>query len=619
MRRQTVASFALLLILASWITGTTLAQSPTPQQPQPLPTAAELVYTVRPGETLFRIAVRFGTTVRTLAEANGIANPSLIFAGQQIRIPGVAAVTPTSVPPTSVPQPTTNYTVQRGDTLIRIALRLHTTVSALTRLNNLSSPNLIYVGQVLKVPDTTAPTPVPQPITATEVQPSAVTPTQSQAMQPASTPLPAEPTALPTIEVPSTLEPTPIPPTDVPPTLEPTAVPVVPQPDGGAVGYGFDYGIEVFMVDQDVNAITQTIQSLRAGWVKQVIYWRDFEPVEGQIDFATLDSIVDTVHNAGLNQMLTITAAPAWARTSPNENGPSDDFNKYALFVSALASRYAGKVQAYQIWNEPNLRREWNSTTQNIGAASYIQLLAAAYSAIKAADPNAYVISAGLSPTGFNDGVNAVNDRQFLSDLYAVGLANVSDAIGAHPLGWANPPDSLCCEAPVGVTTHYQDPSFFFRNTLSDYRDIMVGAADGSTPIWVTKFGWGTSEDTAAPNENQVFISYTTLGEQAIYVPRAFELGAELGYVGPMFLSNLNACQAQPDNVEPCYYSLIGPAGAPRPAFDAVKNLITPSLPLEPTIAPPDPSLPAPTPELVLTQETLPLEPVATQEATPTG
>ncbi len=598
MRRQTVASLMFLLICAIGMTGIVSAQTDSTPQPLVTPATTELQYTVRPGESLFRIAVRFGTTVRALAEANGITNPSLIYAGQKLRIPGVPAVSPTAVPPTSIPPATASYTVQRGDTLIRIALRYHTTVSALTRLNNLGSPNLIYVGQVLKVPDSAAAAPVPQATTVTEVQPPAATPTPAQVMQP------AQPTDVPTVEIPPTTEPT----VEIPPNLEPTAVPPVPQPDGGAVGYGFDYGIEAFMVDQDVSAITQTIQSLGTSWVKQVIYWRDFEPVEGQIDFATLDNIVDTVHNAGLNLMLTITAAPEWARTSVNENGPSDDFNKYATFVSALASRYASKVQAYQIWNEPNLRREWNSTSQAIGAASYIQLLSTAYTAIKTADPNAIVVSAGLSPTGFNDGVNAVNDRQFLTDLYAVGLASVSDAIGAHPLGWANPPDSLCCEAPVGVATHYQDTSFFFRNTLSDYRNIMIAAGDGSTPIWVTKFGWGTSEDTAAPPETQVFITYTSLGEQAIYVPRAFELGAEMGYIGPMFLSNLNACQTQPQNAEPCYYSLIGPNGA-RPVFDAVKNLITPPLPMDATVAA---SEPPPTQEMIPTQEILPQEPTAT-------
>lgn len=508
------------------------------------PTAG-LQYVVRSGDTLFRIAVRFGTTVRALAEANNIANPSLIYAGRTLLIPGVTPTpTPTEAPtsaPTStpVPEPTTTYIVRRGDTLYRIAINNRTTISRLVALNNLRNPNMIYVGQRLLVP---------------------VVPGGSAAAPAA----PQQPTS-------------------------------VSGQGGGTVGYGFEYGIEAYMFGQDVNAVISEVLELGAEWVKVTVNWRDFEPQKGAIEFAPLDEVVNALNGAGLNILLTITTSPAWARGNVDESGPPDDLSDYAAFVGAVAARYAGRVQAYQVWNEPNLRREWNSSVHAINGASYVQLLSMSYSAIKAADPNAVVISAGLSPTGFNDAVNAISDRQFLRDMYASGLAAVSDAIGAHPLGWANPPDALCCAAPVGVETHYQDTSFFFRNTLQDYRQIMSAAGDGSTPIWVTKFGWGTSEDTAAPPESLIYLTYTTLGEQAIYDPRGFELGAELGFVGPMFLHNLNGCQASTGSAESCYYSLIGPDGSPRPAFQAVADLIAPSASAGETPAPPTAeSLPAP-------------------------
>jgi len=183
------------------------------------------------------------------------------------------------------------------------------------------------------------------------------------------------------------------------------------------------------------------------------------------------------------------------------------------------------------------------------------------------------VISAGLAPTGFNDGVNAINDRLFLNGLYAAGIAEISDAIGAHPGGWANPPDAVCCNPSVGVSTHFEDRSFYFLDTLTDYRQIMEQNNDGNTPIWVTKFGWGTSEDTVTPSSTNIFLTYTSLGEQAIYVPRGFELGSELGFVGPMFLYNLNGCETDETSSESCYYSLIGPSGMPRPVYAAVQNL----------------------------------------------
>lgn len=552
------------------VAAATVASTAAPTQA----VSAQQTYTVRPGETLFRIAIRFNTTVSALAAANGITNPSLIYAGQTLKIPGTQSGTPTPVPtalptsaPTATPVPgsTSSYTVVRGDTLFRIAVRFNTTISQLVSLNNLANANIIYIGQTLKIPvaGSTPATTVPPAATAGVATVQPVAPEVTQAVS-------------------------------------------GDQGGGEVQGYGFSYGVEAFLVDQNVIEITGQITSLGVTWVKQVINWRDFEPVQGQIDFDTLDTIVNSMHDAGLNILLTVTAAPAWARSTADENGPPDNFGDYVTFVTALAQRYTSKVQAYEVWNEPNLRREWNSKVHVIGPTSYSELLKAAYPAIKAADPSALVLSAGLAPTGFNDGVNAINDRQFLKDLYTVGLADVSDAIGAHPLGWANPPDSVCCEAPVGVETHFEDPSFFFRNTLNDYRQIMVTSQDGNTPVWVTKFGWGTSEDTDAPSENNVFLTYTTLGEQAIYDPRGFELGAEFGFIGPMFLDNLNGCQA--GSAENCYYALFGPDGASRPVYAAVQVLINPAL--APQDTEPTAELPAIEPATV--------EPTAEAPAAPT-
>jgi len=499
---------------------------------------------VRQGETLFKIATRFNLTTKQLADANGITNPALIYPGQILKIPGAAAANPTAVAPVPIAQPTAvppatgTYTVQVGDTLYKIAVRFKTTTTKLISLNGLTNPNIVYVGQVLKIPADTTGAPAP--------------------------------TAVPTAQ---------------------SGQPVAPTAASAQVGYGFDYGIEAFTTGQDLSTITTQINQLGMHWVKQTIYWRDIEPVRGQIDFATLDEMVNRFTSANLKILFTVTTAPAWSRTYILENGPSDNLSDYGTFVAALAQRYTGRVQAYEIWNEPNLRSQWSCTEStdkpSFCTSKYNDLLAIAYKAIKGVDASAVVISAGLAPTGYNDGINAIDDRVFLKDLYTAGLANMSDAIGAHPLGWANPPDSACCAASDGVTTHFDNPSFYFRNTLDDYRKIIVDNKDSSTPIWITKFGWGTSEDTSAPDKNNIFVSYTSLDEQATYISRAFELATELGFIGPMFLSNLNGCQAGGD-VESCYYSLIGPNGTPRPAYEKLGTLLAPAGDAPPTAQPTD-------------------------------
>lgn len=106
-------------------------------------------YVVQSGDTLAKIAGRYGTTVSALVATNNIANPNVIYAGQVLVLPNCT----TTPPPTPTPPPsTTTYVVQPGDTLGEIAQMYGTTVSELAALNNISNPNLIYAGQVLKVP-----------------------------------------------------------------------------------------------------------------------------------------------------------------------------------------------------------------------------------------------------------------------------------------------------------------------------------------------------------------------------------------------------------------------------------------------------------------------------------
>src|SRR5258708_19262816 len=113
------------------------------------------------------------------------------------------------------------------------------------------------------------------------------------------------------------------------------------------------------------------------------------------------------------------------------ENGPPKDFGDFANFMKALADHYKGTVLAYEIWNEPNLRREWNGLP--LSAASYVDLLRQAYGAVKQVDPGIIVVSAGLAPTGLHDGVNALSDTQFLPQATAPALPSISHPLAAQP------------------------------------------------------------------------------------------------------------------------------------------------------------------------------------------
>ncbi len=112
----------------------------------PGPTSDEVVsYTVQPGDSLWSIAQRFNTTVDELKRLNNLTSDNLSI-GQVLRIPGGSG-------PTEPEEPTNTYTVRSGDSLWSIARRFNTTVDELKRINGLTSNNL-RIGQVLKLPST---------------------------------------------------------------------------------------------------------------------------------------------------------------------------------------------------------------------------------------------------------------------------------------------------------------------------------------------------------------------------------------------------------------------------------------------------------------------------------
>lgn len=119
----------------------------TPAEPVPEhETPVEAVYTVVKGDTLSGIATKYGTTYQKLAAYNGIANPNLIYVGQQIKIPGTAGASVPNTPAEMV------YTVVKGDTLSGIAAKYGTTWQKLADYNDIANPNLIYAGQKIRIP-----------------------------------------------------------------------------------------------------------------------------------------------------------------------------------------------------------------------------------------------------------------------------------------------------------------------------------------------------------------------------------------------------------------------------------------------------------------------------------
>ncbi|WP_084170997.1 LysM peptidoglycan-binding domain-containing protein [Desulfofalx alkaliphila] len=107
-------------------------------------------YTIRAGDTYFSLARRFNTTVDAIIRANPNVDPDRLQVGQVICIPGAPA-------PDRCPPNTFEYTIRAGDTYFNLARRFNVSVDAIIRANPNVDPDRLQIGQVICIPETTAP------------------------------------------------------------------------------------------------------------------------------------------------------------------------------------------------------------------------------------------------------------------------------------------------------------------------------------------------------------------------------------------------------------------------------------------------------------------------------
>lgn len=107
---------------------------------------------IKKGDTLSQIAINYNTTIEKLVEINNIKNPNLIYAGNKLLVPEKNGYSNDQENSENKVQDYQIYTVKKGNTLSEIAVNYNTTVEKIVSLNNINNPNLIYIGQKIKIP-----------------------------------------------------------------------------------------------------------------------------------------------------------------------------------------------------------------------------------------------------------------------------------------------------------------------------------------------------------------------------------------------------------------------------------------------------------------------------------
>jgi hypothetical protein len=407
----------------------------------------------------------------------------------------------------------------------------------------------------------------------------------AQVVTPSSTPVPpaatdtaVAPTAAPVLPtatlMPPTATPVPATATPVPPTATPGATPMPPVPSPKPLRMNSpEYGMQAFLWWRPEVASRDMGMILDAGfrWVKQNIGWRDVEgAAKGEFDWSRVDWIVAECNKLSLDLLVRIDHQPQWAGGSFPTNGPPDNYAHLGDFLYAMASRYKGRIRAYEVWNEPNLAREWGGRPPN--AAQYVALLREAYRRIKQADPNAMVISAGLTPTGTQP-PQAVPDDVYLEQMYQAMGGNSDghfDVLGVHAAGYKAPPELSPDEA--ASDPNYGGQRFFCFRRVEDLRRIMERYGDGDKQVAVLEFGW--TSDRIHPSYAWHAVDEAT---KADYFVRAYQWAKNnwSPWIGLMSLIYI----ADPDwtEADEQYWWAISEPGypdfSPRPAYLKLKAM----------------------------------------------
>jgi len=396
-------------------------------------------------------------------------------------------------------------------------------------------------------------------------KPPLPTPTSALAGGPSPTLTQALPKATPTIPFTATATVTEIVAT---PTLPATSTPV---PERATLPMASpEYGMQAFLWWRPETAHRDLGMIRDAGftWVKQNFAWRDIEGAgKGQFDWSIPDRILDQVEEFDLHIVVRLDHQPQWAGGGFPLNGPPDNRQDFADFCTALATRYKGRIDAYEIWNEPNLAREWGGRTPN--PDEYVALLKVAYEAIKQADPGAIVITAGLTPTGTQP-PTAMPDDVYLRHMYRAGMKGYYDMVGMHAAGYKAPPEISPAEAAANKEAYGGERFFCFRR-VEDLRQIMVEYGDSQTQVAILEFGWTSDPRPDSPYHWHAVDEFT----KADYLVRAYKWAKEhwSPWIGLMSLIYMGNPDWTPDNEE-WWWCINNPdVGSPRAAYMELKAM----------------------------------------------
>jgi hypothetical protein len=298
------------------------------------------------------------------------------------------------------------------------------------------------------------------------------------------------------------------------------------------------------------------LASLGVGWVRGFVPWAQFEQAQGQLNESRVDALEASLATLpkGTKVILDVVGTPQWETGSSNSALPPRNPEDYARFAGAMAKRFAGRVAAWEIWNEEDASLWWASGPE---PAAYAALLKATYPAIKTVDANAKVVLGGL--TG--------NDYEYLEQLYNDGAKGSFDAVAVHT-------DTICdVESPYEILRNGGNDQRINRWAFLGYRTVheVMQAHGDNSPIWMTELGWSTSSQVC---NSGAFAGQKPGGvspeQQATFLAQAYHCLAQDPYVQVGIWFGLE--ETEPFGSPRGSYGLLDSNLVPKPAYAALAN-----------------------------------------------
>jgi hypothetical protein len=304
-----------------------------------------------------------------------------------------------------------------------------------------------------------------------------------------------------------------------------------------------------FASPTEVDAALDQMQAMGVNTVRIGIPWAGINPIPGYYNWSQSDYMINAADARGMGVLAVITTTPGWANdpSAPGVYGHPASPTDFGTFAGLAAQRYAGKVGAYEIWNEPNAATYYGPQPDPAG---YTELLKAAYPAIKAADPDATVVGGVVGSTVTYENLT-LNPVTFVDEMYQNGAQGYFDALSFHPYQY---------------TTPFSQGAYNPNNPivqLADIHDLMVANGDAGKTIWASEYG----EPSSVAGEAQ----------QAAYTQDMLTTWRTIGYTGPAFIYTLqDTAAAGTDSATPeDSLGLIRADGTWKPAAYVVQSLAT--------------------------------------------